>query len=262
MHLEPEEFLGISIPISNPNAINQDEAIRPEQFHGLKQNVGKGGNNPGDNGLDNISNQNTTDVTNKVRTDNTRKTAFIFLMMFLKVFFLEEFDLDFQSFKCDEVFGNSIRNFKRVLKVKIQQILCYYPINAIKLLKFLDRKMTKNKRLMFFYFMTRTYEELYIRYISGNIDFPIIPNGTVRICKFMTLNKAINTKNKKGENKIKDINKFIDLSMHMLDDLKTEGRTKDEYVDKSFITFEIDIFEKMRDCFNEEAVASSIELEE
>ena len=262
MHLEPEEFLGISIPVNNPNAINQDEAIRPEQFHGLKQNVGKGGNNPGDNGLDNISNQNTTDVTNKVRTDNTRKTAFIFLMMFLKVFFLEEFDLDFQSFKCDEVFGNSIRNFKRVLKLKIYQILCYYPINAIKLLKFLDRKMTKNKRIMFFYFMTRTYEELYIRYINGNIDFPIIPNGTVRIGNFTTLNKAINTKNKKGENKIKDINKFIDLSMHMLDDLKTEGRTKDEYVDKSFITFEIDIFEKMRDCFNEEAVASSIELEE
>ena len=262
MHLEPEEFLGISIPVNNPNAINQDEVIRPEQFHGLKQNVGKGGNNPGDNGLDNISNQNTTDVTNKVRTDNTRKTAFIFLMMFLKVFFLEEFDLDFQSFKCDEVFGNSIRNFKRVLKLKIYQILCYYPINAIKLLKFLDRKMTKNKRLTFFYFMTRTYEEIYIRYINGNIDFPIIPNGTVRICIFMTLNKAINTKNKKGENKIKDINKFIDLSMHMLDDLKTEGRTKDEYVDKSFITFEIDIFEKMRDCFNEEAVASSIELEE
>ena len=262
MHLEPEEFLGISIPVNNPNAINQDEAIRPEQFHGLKQNVGKGGNNPGDNGLDNISNQNTTDVTNKVRTDNTRKTAFIFLMMFLKVFFLEEFDLDFQSFKCDEVFGNSIRNFKRVLKLKIYQILCYYPINAIKLLKFLDRKMTKNKRIMFFYFMTRTYEELYIRYINGNIDFPIIPNGTVRIGNFTTLKKAINTKNKKGENKIKDINKFIDLSMHMLDDLKTEGRTRDEYVDKSFITFEIDIFEKMRDCFNEEAVASSIELEE
>ena len=150
MHLEPEEFLGISIPVNNPNAINQDEAIRPEQFHGLKQNVGKGGNNPGDNGLDNISNQNTTDVTNKVRTDNTRKTAFIFLMMFLKVFFLEEFDLDFQSFKCDEVFGNSIRNFKRVLKLKIYQILCYYPINAIKLLKFLDRKMTKTKELCSF----------------------------------------------------------------------------------------------------------------
>ena len=262
MHLEPEEFLGISIPVNNPNAINQDEAIRPEQIHGLKQNVGKGGNNPGDNGLDNISNQNTTDVTNKVRTDNTRKTAFIFLMMFLKVFFLEEFDLDFQSFKCDEVFGNSIRNFKRVLKLKIYQILCYYPINAIKLLKFLDRKMTKNKRIMFFYFMTRTYEELYIRYINGNIDFPIIPNGTVRICKFMTLKKAINTKNKKGENKIKNVEEFIHLSKNMLADFKTKGRTKDEYVDKPFITFEIGIFEKMRDNFNEEALASGMELEE
>ena len=260
MHLEPEEFLGISIPVNNPNANNQDEAIRPEQFHGLKQNVGKGGNNPGDNGLDNISNQNTKDVTNKVRTDNTRKTAFIFLIMFLKVFFFEEFDLDFQSFKCDEVFGNSIRNFKRVLKLKIYQILCYYPINAIKLL--MDRKMIKNKRLMFFYFMTRTYEEIYIHYINGNIDFPIFPNGTVRICSFMTLKKAINTKNKKGENKIKDINKFIDLSKHMLGDLETEGRTKDEYVDKPFITFEIEIFEKMRENFNEETLPTNIELEE
>ena len=122
--------------------------------------------------------------------------------------------------------------------------------------------MTKNERLMFFYFMTRTYEEIYKRYISGNIDFPIIPNGTVRICSFMTLKKAIATKNKKGENKIKDIDKFIDLSMHMLNDLETEGRTKDEYVDKPFITFELEIFEKMRDHFNEEILLTNIELEE
>ena len=91
---------------------------------------------------------------------------------------------------------------------------------------------------MFYYFMTRTYEELYKRYISGNIDFPIIPNGTVRICKFMTLKKAIAIKDKNGNNKIK------------------------EYVDKPFITFVFDIFEKMRDHFDEDAIPSEIQLEE
>ena len=261
MSREPGEFHNIQLPVHS-NANFQDDALRPEQFIDINRNVQNPQIIPKNEDEVNINNQETAEETNNVRKDNQRKSAFSYPMMSLKKLFKDLFNLDFSSFDCQVVLGSCIRNFKRVLKLKIYQILCYYPINAIKLLKFLDRKMTKNKRLTFFYFMTRTYEEIYIRYINGNIDFPIIPNGTVRICKFMTLNKAINTKNKKGENKIKDINKFIDLSMHMLDDLKTEGRTKDEYVDKSFITFEIDIFEKMRDCFNEEAVASSIELEE
>ena len=261
MSREIGEFLNIQLP-AHSNANFQDDALRPEQFIDINRNVQNPQIIPKNEDEVNINNQETAEETNNVRKDNQRKSAFSYPMMSLKKLFKDLFNLDFSSFDCQVVLGSCIRNFKRVLKLKIYQILCYYPINAIKLLKFLDRKMTKNKRLTFFYFMTRTYEEIYIRYINGNIDFPIIPNGTVRICKFMTLNKAINTKNKKGENKIKDINKFIDLSMHMLDDLKTEGRTKDEYVDKSFITFEIDIFEKMRDCFNEEAVATSIELEE
>jgi len=261
MSRQPGEFQNIQLP-AHSNANFQDDALRPEQFIDINRNVQNPQIIPKNEDEVNINNQETAEETNNVRKDNQRKSAFSYPMMSLKKLFKDLFDLDFSSFDCQIVLGSCIRNFKRVLKLKIYQILCYYPINAIKLLKFLDRKMTKNKRLTFFYFMTRTYEEIYIRYINGNIDFPIIPNGTVRIGNFTTLKKAINTKNKKGENKIKDINKFIDLSMHMLDDLKTEGRTKDEYVDKSFITFEIDIFEKMRDCFNEEAVATSIELEE
>ena len=261
MSREPGEFYNIQLP-AHSYANFQDDALRPEQFIDINRNVQNPQIIPKNEDEVNINNQETAEETNNVRKDNQRKSAFSYPMMSLKKLFKDLFDLDFSSFDCQVVLGSCIRNFKRVLKLKIYQILCYYPINAIKLLKFLDRKMTKNKRLTFFYFMTRTYEEIYIRYINGNIDFPIIPNGTVRIGNFTTLKKVINTKNKKGENKIKDINKFIDLSMHMLDDLKTEGRTKDEYVDKSFITFEIDIFEKMRDCFNEEAVASSIELEE
>ena len=261
MSREPREFHNIQLP-AHSNANFQDDALRPEQFIDINRNVQTPQIIPKNEDEVNINNQETAEETNNVRKDNQRKSAFSYPMMSLKKLFNDLFDLDFSSFDCQVVLGSCIRNFKRVLKLKIYQILCYYPINAIKLLKFLDRKMTKNKRLMFFYFMTRTYEELYIRYINGNIDFPIIPNGTVRICKFMTLNKAINTKNKKGENKIKNVEEFIHLSKNMLADFKTKGRTKDEYVDKPFITFEIGIFEKMRDNFNEEALASGMELEE
>ena len=261
MSLEPGEFQNMPLP-AHPNANYQDEAFRPEQLIGINRNIQNHQIISKNENEGNINNQETAEETNHVRKDNQRKSAFSYPMMSLKNLFKDLFGLDFSSFDCQIVLGSCIRNFKRVLKLKIYQILCYYPINAIKLLKFLDRKMTKNKRLMFFYFMTRTYEEIYIHYINGTIDFPIIPNGTVRICSFMTLQKAINTKNKKGENKIKDINKFIDLSKHMLGDLETEGRTKDEYVDKPFITFEIEIFEKMREHFNEETLPTNIELEE
>ena len=261
MSREPGEFHNIQLP-AHSNANFQDDALRPEQFIDINRNVQNPQIIPKNEDEVNINNQETAEETNNIRKDNQRKSAFSYPMMYLKKLFKDLFNLDFSSFDCQVVLGSCIRNFKRVLKLKIYQILCYYPINAIKLLKFLDRKMTKNKRIMFFYFMTRTYEELYIRYINGNIYFPIIPNGTVRICKFMTLNKAINTKNKKGENKIKNVEEFIHLSKNMLADFKTKGRTKDEYVYKPFITFEIGIFEKMRDNFNEEALASGMELEE
>ena len=261
MSREPGEFYNIQLP-AHSNANFQDDALRPEQFIDINRNVQNPQIIPKNEDEVNINNQETAEETNNVRKDNQRKSAFSYPMMSLKKLFKDLFDLDFSSFDCQVVLGSCIRNFKRVLKLKIYQILCYYPINAIKLLKFLDRKMTKNKRLTFFYFMTRTYEEIYIRYINGNIDFPIIPNGTVRICKFMTLNKAINTKNKKGENKIKNLEEFIHLSKNMLADFKTKGRTKDEYVDKPFITFEIGIFEKMRDNFNEDVLASEMELKE
>ena len=132
-----------------------------------------------------------------------------------------------------------------------------------RIINFIEKvELEQKEKLTFFYFMTRTYEELYKRYISGNINFPIIPNGTVRICKFMTLKKAIAIKDKNGNNKIKNIEEFVKLSQNMLNDIKTKGRTKEEYVDKPFITFVFDIFEKMRDHFDEDAIPSEIQLEE
>ena len=260
MSRPPEEFSNLN-PLG-PNQLEQaqDEIISQEGINGLNQNAP----NRRIVILHNIDDKRTEGKTESKneRVDNLRRTAFIILMVHLKILFADLFGLDFDSFKCEKVLGSYIRNFKRVLNLKIYQILCYYPENAVKLIKFATQKMQKSKKLMFYYFMTRTYEELYKRYISGNIDFPIIPNGTVRICKFMTLKKAIAIKDKKGNNKIKNIEEFVKLSQNMLNDIKTKGRTKEEYVDKPFITFVFNIFEKMRDHFDEDAIPSEIQLEE
>ena len=260
MSQQPEEFSNL-IPLGpNQPEHAQDEIISQEGINGLNRN------DPNRsmvilNNIDGKKTEGKTESKNE-RPDNLRRTAFIILMVHLKILFADLFGLDFDSFKCEKVLGSYVRNFKRVLNLKIYQILCYYPKNAVKLINFATQKMQESKKLMFYYFMTRTYEELYKRYISGNINFPIIPNGTVRICKFMTLKKAIAIKDKNGNNKIKNIEEFVKLSQNMLNDIKTKGRTKEEYVDKPFITFVFDIFEKMRDHFDEDAIPSEIQLEE
>ena len=86
--------------------------------------------------------------------------------------------------------------------------------------------MIKSKKLTFFYFMTRTYKELYNYYIEGNLEFPIFPNGTVKICSFITLQKAIEEKKK---DKYIYINEFEEFSKSMLTDFQNKERisTKD-----------------------------------
>ena len=107
--------------------------------------------------------------------------------------------------------------------------------------------------------MTRTYEELYIRYIEGNINFPIIPNGTLRICDFITLEKVIK---KKKEKNFENAKKFERLSRSMLNDIETKARNKKNYTQKDIKIKNINIFEDMRDHFSEETKSSGLELEE
>ena len=262
MSFEPQDFQYTFLP-GNPNTNSQEDEIGQEQLIDLGQNVG----NPqiisqNKKEGENINNTNIEDETTNNRTDDTRNKAFSYPMKSLKSFFKEMFGLDFGRFKCQTVLGSSIRNYKRVLNLEIYQILAYYPENIAKIIRFLQTEKRKNIRLMFLYFMTRTYKEIYKRYINGNIDFPIIPNGTVRICNFMTLQKAITTKDKKGKDKIKNIEEFVELSKSMLNDLETKGRTKEKYVNKTFITIKLEFLEKARGYFNEDALPTSIELEE
>ena len=270
-----ESFDYINIPISKANSKgnNQDEKFEPNPLNALKENK-KVVQTPITKDLANTNytsvekatkenNENNTEIALKnERADNLRRKAFYRPMIFLKEFFKEMFGLNFDCFKCEIIFGCSVRYFKVILGWKIYQILCCYKENKLQIMNFLERKINEDEKLMFFYFMTRTYEELYKHYITGNIDFPIFSDGTLRICKFITLKKAITMTDKKGKNKIKDINKFVELSMNMLDDIKNKEREGGSVSEVPAPKIDIKIFEDMRNQFNEEATPSSIELKE
>ena len=191
-------------------------------------------------------------------TGNIRRSALFTLMRYLIIFFKESFGLKLGSFNCIKVFGNNFRDFRKTMKLKIYKILCYYPKNRKLLMDFLETEKSEFKRLMFFYFMTRTYEELYKRYISGNINFPIIPNCTVSISDFITLKKVIEEKKEKN---YKNVSAFEELSKSMLYDLKSKARSR-KIFKKEFNVDDIDIFEEMRNHFYEEAESSFLGLEE
>ena len=191
-------------------------------------------------------------------TGNIRRSALFTLMRYLIISFKERFGLKLGSFNCIKVFGNNFRDFRKTMKMKIYKILCYYPKNRKLLMDFLETEKSEFKRLMFFYFMTRTYEELYKRYISGNINFPIIPNCTVSISDFITLKKVIEEKKEKN---YKNVSAFEELSKSMIYDLKTKARSR-KIAKKQFNIDDIDIFEEMRNHFYEEDESSFLGLEE
>ena len=193
------------------------------------------------------------------RDDNIRRSAFIRLMIYLKIFFKVTFGLNFDSFNCQKVFGSSLGNFKEMMKWKIYQLLCLYPENEKTLIQYLETENKKSEKLKFFYFMTRTYEELYKRYIEGNINFPIFPNGTLRICNFITLEKVIKETKKVNYHYAK---KFESISRSMLHDIETKARNKKNGAQKNIQIKNITIFEYMRDHFSEETKSSGLELEE
>ena len=267
------------------NIIEEDELDQDEQRETEYQNIlGNVSQNKKNNNKENIENSgpnilitlgnnitNCTSLTDEYkRIDNLRKEAFYIVMIYLKQFFKERYGLNFDSFKCDEVFGVSIGHMKKVLGLEIYQILCYYPENIAKIINFIEKvELEQKEKLTFFYFMTRTYEELYTRYINGDVNFPIIKDGTIRINKFITLKKVIKEKTEKLQKQQKTekfigtkIMAFSKLSKNMINDIKNGNNERKERKGKEFIIAVIDEFEIMKKNFLENNLSLGIELEE
>ena len=226
------------------------------------------------------------------RIDNLRKITFFLIMIFFKDFFNERYDLDFDNFNCDAVLGISICHMKKVLNLQLYQLFCYYKKYKKKILKFIkNTKLNEKAKNIFYYFMTRTYKELYKRCVSGNRDFPLYKKEdkfeNVKINKFITLKKAIEERREKLENKDLDnrskkatLNAFENLCKNMISDIengknekgpqenkKNKKNKKDtkkkKKKKKEFKPVEIEIFKYMRNQFpSDEELSKGMELEE
>ena len=263
--------------------INQKDTIFNINLDNVNQNDKNNGKKFGkNNSKEDLSNITTTFKTKLtkiinsekddfIRKDNLRKEAFYVPMIHLKKFFKERFNLNFNSFKCDEVFGVSIPNMKKVLGLEIYQILCYYPENIKKIINMMEKTeiMEQKEKMIFFYFMTRTYEEIYNRYIIGDNSFPLIKGGTVKINKFITLKKIIKRKEKKLKNGKKTENfirnkmqNFENISKNMINDIKNNKLEREKRKEKEFITVIIEKFEIIRSYFKADELSVEINLEE
>ena len=185
----------------------------------------------------------------KYRKDNFRKEALYVPMIYMKKFFKRHYNLNFNTIKCETILGTTIRHMKKPCKLKVYQLLCHDHKNIRKILNVLNSHMHSSKKKTFTYFMTRTYEEIYNRYVSGNINFPLFEGGIVTICEFITLKKEIEKRKNKGETKEK-IEAIKKLSVNMMDDINEGKLERKERKKAPFNVFVfLEEFEVLRNMF-------------
>ena len=274
MVIEIEEFYDRRLGESNQGE-DKDQTIIPENFQNLEQNYGnkqskdiKSGKKRRRRNRNKKTSIKKLKAKTDFRLDNYRKEAFHRVMIIVKILLQQLFGLTFDSFNCDDVLGISIRHFYIPLKSKIYQLLCYYPKIKKDIMNVLKSDIPKHIKRVFEYFMTRTYEELFTRYVSGDINFPIFDGGTLRICSFPTLQKEIEKKEMEKEDQRK-INTFAELSENMIDDINSKKYERQERKKKKkkkvFKPVIIKKFEDLRKMFNEDGntkAYTGIELEE
>ena len=172
-----------------------------------------------------------------IRIDDLNKELYYFPMIFMKKYFKETFNLDFDSFECHKVLGMSIRYMKSSLGKTIRELLCFYQENIEKIKSKLDSKMGIEEKKKLNYFLNITYEELFNRYVNGDINFPIFKGGTLRINGFITLKKALLMKEKEwgkikkfknNEKLLKEkIVKFENYSRNIINEIKSGKRERE-----------------------------------
>ena len=179
------------------------------------------------------------------------------LINFLKDFFNTIYNVDISPFDYYGSFGTNIELIQFFLKLKIYQIFCFQYGNIAKILRVLKSKIRKEKKQVFIYFMTRTYEELYNRYISGDSFFPINKNKSININEFITLKDVIAKMKINQEDKNKnDIDSFIESSENMIYNISSEIKNYRK-IRKYKITY-LEEFEKSRKDFEEDIIYDNI----
>ena len=211
------------------------------------------------------------------RIDNLRKTCFYTPMLFLKKYLKMEYGINFGSINCKVILGESIRYMKNSLELKVYQLLCLgckykEALDSLKKIEMDEsKKFDENKKFILFFLLTRTYEELYNRYIDERFNFSFYYKDKkdekhITITNFITLQKAIDEeikrlkKNKEEETYIKRrIQNYSYLSIHMIKDIKAGKNVKQAKKEKSMKNpIKIEQLENWVKIFNKEKVVQDM----
>ena len=208
-------------------------------------------------------------IIKKPRTDNKRIEAFIAPFLILKQFFMLKYGLDFSDFKCTQAFGHSIGYMIQIFDLCLYQLFCAYPKNKNYIIDVYNTEMVKNKKILFCYFMTLTYREIYERFVSGNIKFPLFKRGFLTITSFPTLEKAKKAKRKKYKAKglsDGDIDKIISsyekACKDMINNINENKLVRGSEKNIRFEVEEIKVLDEEKAKFEQIAKSNSIELNE
>ena len=153
--------------------------------------------------------------TRGIRIDDLNKEVFHSPMQFMKSFFKKRFDLNVEFFNCNDALGTSIRYMKTPLKFTIREILGHNKEISKRIEEKLESEKDGDKKMELNYFLDLNYEELFNKYIRGDINFQI-SKGTPSIIKeFITLEKAIQLKRERWRKlkKYKEDNSLLEFKL-------------------------------------------------
>ena len=150
-----------------------------------------------------------------IRIDDLNKEVFHSPMQFMKSFFKKRFDLNIDSFNCNDALGTSIRYMKTPLKFTIREILGHNKEISKRIEEKLENENDAGKKMELNYFLDLKYEELFNRYIKGDINFQISKGPLSIIKEFITLEKAIQLKRERWRKfkKFKEDNSLLELKL-------------------------------------------------
>ena len=150
-----------------------------------------------------------------IRIDDLNKEVFHSPMQFMKSFFKKRFDLNIDSFNCNDALGTSIRYMKTPLKFTIREILGHNKEISKRIEEKLENENDAGKKMELNYFLDLKYEELFNRYIKGDINFQISKGPPSIIKEFITLEKAIQLKRERWRKfkKFKEDNSLLELKL-------------------------------------------------
>ena len=197
------------------NEIEINEAY-PKKFSNIEDKIN----------INQISTKAKTKTTKaKIRKDNLIKEAIKAPMKkFIKVL-KHKYKIELNSPNWDQILGDNTAQRRRMLKLKIYQFLCFNIDNKKKIISLLKKNEIPFP-LMFY--LTRTFEEIFTKYVNEDKIFVIKNSTTV---KYTIINLSLPT-----------------LSQ-VIEEKKEEWRENDTYTDEKVSLFE-EISKKLIDDIN------------